>query len=103
MAYGRDLTRLRLAAVEGTAEHVGRRSPYRTHRTPGFRRRRLVGHVLEHPRQLPVADAIEPLPSELVVVPLHVDRPGLVTDDVNAVVDTSDKAVEIRSVRDGLQ
>src|SRR5271156_1011199 len=36
-------------------------------------------------------DGEEPLPGELEVVPLHVDRPALVTHDVDAMVDVSDQ------------
>src|ERR687893_1163711 len=85
-----DLPGLGLAAVEGAAEHVGLRAADHAHRAPEVRRRRLVGHVAQLAGQLPALDPVEALAGELEVVALHVDRPALVADDVDAALDAGD-------------
>src|SRR5690606_6088646 len=49
------------------------------------------------------ADPVEPLPGELEVVPLHVDRPAPVADDVDAVLHAGDQALGVRAGRVGGQ
>ncbi len=97
MADRGDLPRLALAAVEGAAEHVGLRAADRLHRVPEVRRGRLVGDVPQLAVEAAVPDPEEPLPGELEVVPLHVDRPGLVAEDVDAGLDAGDQVVGRRA------
>src|SRR5918998_798069 len=85
-----DLPGLGLAAVEGAAEHVGLRAADDAHRAPEVRRRRLVGHVAQLPGEPAALDPVEALAGELEVVALHVDRPALVADDVDAALDAGD-------------
>ena len=85
------LTRLTLAAVHRASEHPGLRSADRFQRAPEVRRRRLVGDVPQLPGELPVPDQEEPLTGELEVVALHVDRPAVVADDVDAALDPADQ------------
>src|SRR6185437_2312039 len=103
VAHRGNLPGLALAAVEGAAEQVRLRAADRLHRVPEVSRRRLVGDVLELPVQPAVPDPEEPLPGELEVVALHVDRPRLVAEDVDAVLDPRDQVVRRRPVRGGLQ
>src|SRR3954468_12053954 len=103
VAHRRDLTRLTLAAVESAAEQIGLRTADRFHRSPEVGRRRLVGDVAKLPDEPAVANLVEPLASELEVVTLHVDRPALVTDDVDAATDAADQLIGGRPVRRGLQ
>jgi hypothetical protein len=98
VADRRDLAWLPLAAVERAAEHVGLRPADRLHRVPELRRRRLVGGVPQLAVEPAVPDPEEPLAGELEVVPLHVDRPGLVADDVDAVVHPGDELAGVRAV-----
>src|SRR3954468_2152316 len=84
VAHRRDLTRLALAAVEGTAEQIGLRTADRFHRPPEVGGGRLVGDVAQLPDESAVANLVEPLTGELEVVALHVDGPALVTDDIDA-------------------
>ena len=84
---------LGLAAVERAAEHVGLRPADGRHRAPEVRRRRLVGHVAQLAGEPPVLDPVEPLAGELEVVALHVDRPALVADDVDAALDAGDEVL----------
>src|SRR3712207_613736 len=85
-----DLPGMGLAAVEGAAEQVGLRAPDDPHRAPEVRRRRLVGHVAQLTGELPALDPVEALAGELEVVALHVDRPALVADHVDAALDPGD-------------
>src|SRR6201999_2150695 len=85
------LTGLRLAAVEGPAELPGLRPADRLHRPPELRGGRLVRRVPDLAGQLAVADRVEPLPGELEVEALHVDRPRLVALDVEPTLDASDQ------------
>src|SRR5579859_8064568 len=91
MADRGDLTGLALAAVEGAAEHVGLRPADGLHRTPEVRGGGLVGDVTQLAVEPPVPDPEEALAGELEVVPLHVDRPALVAQDVDAVLDAGDE------------
>ena len=91
VADRRDLAGLALAAVERAAQVVGLRAADRLQRAPEVGRRRLVGHVAQLAGQPAVLDPEEPLPGELEVVALHVDRPALVADDVDAAVDPGDE------------
>ena len=59
--------------------------PTASMRAPELRRRRLVRRVADLAGQLAVPDRVEALPGELEVEALHVDRPRLVADDVQAV------------------
>ena len=86
VADRRDLAGLALAAVERAAEHVGLRAADGLHGVPEVGGRGLVGDVAELAGQPAVLDLVEPLAGELEVVPLHVDRPALVADDVDAVL-----------------
>ena len=93
VADGGDLAGLRLAAVEGAAELPGGRPP-----TASIEPQKSVvvawyATSRSCPSSRPSADAVEPLTGELEVVALHVDRPGLVADDVDAVLDTGDQVV----------
>src|SRR5437763_17117950 len=76
------LTGRALAAVERAPQQVGLRPADGVHRAPEVCRRRLIGDITELPGDLSGADAEEALTGELEVVTLHVDRPGLVTEDV---------------------
>ena len=89
VAHRRHLAGLGLAAVEGAAEHVGLRAADDRHRAPEVRRRRLVGDVAQLTGQPAALDPVEPLAGELEVVALHVDRPALVADDVDAALDAA--------------
>src|SRR6478736_7522042 len=86
-----DLTWLALAAVERTTEQIGLPATDAVHRAPEFGCRRLIGDIPDLAGQLTAPDPVETLPGELKVVPLHVDRPRLVTDDVDPVLDTADQ------------
>src|SRR3954464_12617873 len=83
VADRRNLSRLRLAAIERAAEPPRRRAADSLHRTPEVGGDGLIGHVAKLPVQLPVADAEKSLPGELKVVSLHVDRPALVAENVD--------------------
>src|SRR5918997_1280270 len=85
-----DLPGLGLAAVEGAAEQVRLRAADDAHRAPEVRRRRLVGHVAQLAGEPAALDPVEALAGELEVVALHVDRPALVADDVDAALDAGD-------------
>ena len=103
VAHRRHLPRLALAAVERAAEHVGLRPADGLHRPPEVGGRRLVGDVAQLAGQPAVLDLEEPLPGELEVVALHVDRPALVADDVDAAVDPRDELLGRRAVGGRLQ
>src|ERR1700722_6271540 len=94
----RDLPGLALAAVERAAQNVGLRAPDGGHRAPEVSRGGLVGSVADLAGDLAVLDPEEPLAGELEVVALHVDRPRLVADDIQAVVDPGDQRLGRRSV-----
>src|ERR671916_1417384 len=81
---------LGLAAVERAAEQVRLRAADDAHRAPEVRRRRLVGHVAQLAGEPAALDPVEPLAGELEVVALHVDRPALVADDVDAALHAGD-------------
>ena len=89
---GGDLAGLGLAAVEGTAEHPGLGAADGLHASPRSRwwwpgrPRRAPGR-----RAAPSLDRVEPLAGELEVEALHVDRPRLVADDVEAALDPADQ------------
>src|SRR5918998_2776591 len=85
-----DLSGLGLAAVERAAEQVRLRAADDAHRAPEVRRRRLVGHVAQLAGEPAALDPVEALTGELEVVALHVDRPALVADDVDAALDAGD-------------
>src|ERR1039457_1274519 len=91
MADGGDLARLSLTAVERAAEHVGLRAADGVHRAPEIGRGGLVGDVAQLAAEVSRADLVEPLAGELEVVALHVDRPALVADDIDATLDTRDE------------
>src|SRR4029079_2279046 len=91
MADRCDLPGLPLAAVEGSANDIRLRATDACHGPPEVGRRRLVGDVAQHACEPSVLDAVETLTRELEVVTLHVDRPGLVPDDVHATVDAGDQ------------
>src|SRR3977135_4310211 len=65
----RDLTGLRLAAVQRSPERPRRGATDGLHRTPEVGGGGLVGDVAELPGQDAALDAVEPLPGELEVVP----------------------------------
>src|SRR5918911_827935 len=98
-----DLPGLGLAAVERAAEEVGLRSADDAHRAPEVRRRRLVGHVAHLTGEPAALDAVEALAGELEVVALHVDRPALVADDIDAALDAGDDLLGRRAVGRRLQ
>src|SRR5215211_7258631 len=75
-----DLSRLPLAAIEGATEDIGVRVANGLHRAPEICCRRLIGNVLQLAGQLAFLDVKKPLPGELEVVTLHIDRPRLVAD-----------------------
>src|SRR5271163_819748 len=103
MADRGELTGLGLAAVVRPTEPPGRWSANGFHRVPEIGGGGLIGDVTNLPVQASVADAVEPLTSELKVVPLHVDRPRSVTDDVDAVIDAGDQIVGAAVFGAGLQ
>ncbi len=103
MADRGDLTGLGLAAVERAGQQERLRSADRLHRAPEVGRGGLVGDVPQLPGQPAVLDPVEPLPGELEVVTLHVDRPGLVADHVDAALDPADQRVQGRATRGRLQ
>src|ERR1700691_4679944 len=103
VAHRRHLPGLALPAVERPAQDVRLGAADRLHRVPEVGRRRLVGHVLELAVEAAVPDPVEPLARELEVVPLHVDRPRLVAEDVDAVLDAGDQLVGRRAVLGRLQ
>src|SRR5690606_25898997 len=90
VTHRRHLAGLALAAVERPAEQVCLRPADRGHRPPEVGGRGLVGDVAQLAGELAVADCEEALTGELEVVTLHVDGPALVTDDVDAVLDSAD-------------
>ena len=90
------------AAESGLAEDVGLRSADGLHRTPEIGGRGLIGHVPQLSGQLAALDLEEPLPGELEVVPLHVDGPALVAQDVDAVFHLADQVRGGRAGRGGL-
>src|SRR5919206_1184148 len=98
-----DLPGLGLAAVERAAEQVRLRAADDAHRAPEVRRRRLVGHVAQLTGEPAALDAVEALAGELEVVALHVDRPALVADDVDAALDAGDDLLGRRPVGRRLQ
>src|SRR4051812_45926018 len=100
---GSDLTRLTLAAVEGAAEQIGVGPTDGFHRAPEVGRRCLVGNISQLADEPALADLVKALPGELEVVALHVDRPALVADDVNAPVNRRDQLVQTRAPRRRLQ
>src|SRR4051812_34488686 len=73
VTHGCGLSRLTLAAVERTTQHVGLRSADRVHRAPEVGGRGLVSNVTQLTREPAGLDAVEPLTGELEVVALHVD------------------------------
>src|SRR5690625_2066017 len=81
----------------------GLRSADRAHGPPEVGRRRLVRGVAYLALQLTVLDPVEALAGELEVVSLHVDRPGPIADDVEAVVYVGDQTVGIGPVCGGLE
>src|SRR5690606_10344721 len=93
VAHRGHLPGLALAAVERAAEHVGLGAADRLHRAPEVGRGGLVGDVADLPGEPAVLDEIEALAGELEVVPLHVDRPALVADDVDAALHPGDQLV----------
>src|SRR6478735_10618852 len=97
------LAGLTLAAVEGAAQPVGLWTADTVHRPPEVGGGGLVGHVADLPGQPAAADPVEPLPGELEVVPLHVDRPRLVADHVDAVLHPGDQVLRGAAGRVGLQ
>ena len=98
-----DLTRLGLAAVERAAEHPGLRAADGRHRPPEVGGGGLVGDVAQLAGEAAVLDPVEPLAGELEVVPLHVDAPGLVAEDLDASVDAGDQLLGTRAVARRLQ
>ena len=58
--------------------------------------RLMVVEYSDLPDDLAGADPEEPLAGELEVVALHVDRPGLVSHDVEAVLHPGDQRLEVR-------
>src|SRR3954467_956321 len=94
-----DLPWLTLAAIEGAAEDVGLRAANRLHGTPEIGRGRLVGNVSKLSDDAPVLDPVELLPGELEVEALHVDRPGPITQDVDAPLDVADQLLGARPLR----
>src|SRR3569833_4222747 len=103
VAHRRDLPRLALAAVESPAEDVRLRAADGLHGVPDVGGHRLVGRVAELAREPSLLDPVEALAGELEVVALHVDRPALVADDVDAAVDTGDQLLGGGAVRRGLE
>src|SRR5271156_6528367 len=91
MADRGHLTGLSLAAVVRASESPGRRPADGFHRIPEIGGGGLIGDVANLPVQSSMADAVEPLPGELKVIALHINRPGSVADDVDAVVDAGDQ------------
>src|SRR5688500_3645085 len=75
VAHRVGLARLTLSVAERPAEPVAGAAADHVHRVPEVRRARLVGEVLHHPRDLPVAHLVADLTGELEVVALLVDRP----------------------------
>ena len=98
-----DLPRLPLAAVERATQDIGVRVSNSLHRSPEIGCRCLIGDILQLPCQPALVDLVELLSSELEVVALHIYRPGLVADDVDAVVDIGDQLAGTRTVGRGLQ
>src|SRR5258708_28558055 len=82
---------LDLPAFDPPTEQVALRAANRLHRVPEVGGRGLVGDVAELAGQPAAGDTEEPLAGELELVPLHVDRPALVADDVNPVLHASDQ------------
>src|SRR5690606_37081132 len=94
VAHRGHLPRLGLAAVHRPVQLPGRRPAHGVHRPPEVGGGGLVGHVAQLPGEPAALDAVEALAGELEVVALHVDRPGLVADDVDAAVDARDQLVD---------
>src|SRR5687768_5610728 len=90
----RDLLGLTFAAIEGATEHVRGGPAHGFHRIPEVGRTRLIRDVLHLPHDLAAAYAEEFLARELKVVPLHVDRPALVADDVEPFVQGADQIAQ---------
>src|ERR1039457_6010165 len=86
MADRCDLSWLALAAVERAAEHVRLGAADGLHGVPEVRSGRLVGHIAQLAGKPAVLDLVKPLAGELEVVPLHVDGPALVAEDVDAAL-----------------
>ena len=103
VAHRRDLPRLGLPAVHRAAEHPRRRAAEAVERAPEVRGGGLVGDVAQLPGEHAVLDPEEALAGELEVVALHVDRPGLVADDVDAALDARDEVVGGDVLPGGLQ
>ena len=103
MADRGHLTGLGLAAVERTAEPPRRRTADGLHRVPEVGGGGLVGHIADLAVEFAAADAEEALAGELEVVALHVDRPALVPDDVDAVVHPGDQVGGAQIPLPGLQ
>src|SRR5207245_10208322 len=85
VAHRRDLSRLALSTGEGTVELPCAVAADRLQRAPEVGGGRLVGHVAQHAGEPSGPDRVEALTGELEVVALLVDRPALVTLDVDAV------------------
>src|SRR5688500_7370849 len=103
MADSGHLAGLGLAAVERTAQLPGLGSADGLHGVPEVSGGGLVGDVAELPVEAAVGDLEEPLPGELEVEALHVDRPGLVSDDVDPALDAPDQLLGARAVGGRLQ
>src|SRR6516225_9102187 len=103
MADRGHLTGLGLAAVVRPTQLPSRRPANCFHRIPEIDRGGLISDVANLPVQAPVADPVEPLTGELKVVALHVNRPGSVADDVDAVVDAGYQVSGASVLRAGLQ
>src|SRR5688500_13376547 len=86
----RHLRGLALAVEERAAQAVVAAIADRLAGVPEFGRADLVGHVLDHARDLAGLDLVEQLAAELCVVALLVDRVGAAADDVDAVLDVGD-------------
>src|SRR5690606_41625101 len=83
MRHRRHLRRLSLPVKERTAQAEVALVADRTARVPELRRADLVGHVLEHPRDLAIPDLVIQLAAELRVVALLVDRIRAAAVDVD--------------------
>ena len=63
----------------------------------------LVGRILDLTDDLSVLNAVKTLSSELEVVTLHIDRPGLISLDQDAALNAADQRIEIGTLGVWLQ
>src|SRR5438552_9940285 len=84
---GGDLQRLPFAAAERATQEIFLFAAYPVASVPEVDRVALVNHVAKHLPQFAILNLIKDLPAELEIIPLLVDAPAPIANNVDAIFD----------------